>query len=284
MNSNPLISIVTAVRNGALYLPQLVNSVLQQDYSNFEHIIIDDGSTDGGATVTVLKNYRHLHWWSRGNKGQYATQNEGIAAAQGNIISIISSDDVYVTPSAFTHVINYWDAHPECKIVYGKTLQMDEKGKLLPYQVDITGRYPQWLLRHYLYIQHCSLFVAKDLVMSGDGSGVWFDPSFKYAGDWDWIIRLFSATPYVGYVAQPLAIVRIHDKQTSRTATYEAIMREHKRICITYGANYHLHLFLRKIFQYRAMTLIARAMLRVKGFSGLADLGKDWVQRRYEKS
>ncbi len=280
MNSNPLISIVTAVRNDALYLPQLVNSVLQQDYPNFEHIIIDDGSNDDGATVSVLKSYPHLRWWSRGNKGQYATQNEGIAAAQGDIISIISSDDVYVTPSVFTHVINYWHTHPECEIVYGKTLQMDEKSRLLPYQVDITGQYPQWLLRHYLYIQHCSLFVAKNLVVD---RGIWFDPSFKYAGDWDWIIRLFSASPQVGYLAQPLAILRIHDKQASRTATCESIMREHRKVCQTYGANYHLHIFLRKTFQYRAMILIAIATLRNKGFSGLADLGKDWVQRRYEK-
>src|SRR5438876_704742 len=72
---------------------ELIKSVLEQDYLHIEHIIIDDGSTDDGATVEVLKRYPHLRWWSRENKGQYATLNEGLATARGSVVGIISADD-----------------------------------------------------------------------------------------------------------------------------------------------------------------------------------------------
>ena len=79
----PLVSIVTPVYNGSLYLEEFIRSVLAQDYPRIEHIVIDDGSTDGGATVEILKRFPHLRWWSRENKGQYPTMNEGFAAADG---------------------------------------------------------------------------------------------------------------------------------------------------------------------------------------------------------
>ena len=162
MNTDrPLISIITAVHNGADYLRPLIDSVLQQDYPNVEHIVIDDGSNDGGATVEILEHYPHLRWWSRENRGQYATQNEGIKAARGEIVGIISADDLYETPDTFSRVVNYWQDHPGCNMVYGKTRRIDAAGQLFPYQLDVTGHYPLDWLRYVLYIQHCSLFVTR---------------------------------------------------------------------------------------------------------------------------
>jgi glycosyltransferase involved in cell wall biosynthesis len=55
IEKQPLISIITPVYNGADYLDELILSVLQQDYPHIEHIIIDDGSNDNGATLAILK-------------------------------------------------------------------------------------------------------------------------------------------------------------------------------------------------------------------------------------
>src|SRR5512142_3060691 len=95
----PPVSMVTPVYNGAEYLEDLIHSVLSQDYPNIEHIIIDDGSQDSGATVAILRKYPHLHWWSRPNKGQYATMNEGLLAARGDILCFVNADDL-VAPNA----------------------------------------------------------------------------------------------------------------------------------------------------------------------------------------
>src|SRR5574341_2572398 len=86
MQSKPLVTIMTPVYNGAAYLEELIASVRDQDYPYVEHLIIDDGSTDNGVTVEILRKYPHLRWWSRPNQGQYATMNEGLQAAQGELI------------------------------------------------------------------------------------------------------------------------------------------------------------------------------------------------------
>lgn len=281
MTQYPLISIITAVRNGAPFIGQLIESVLHQDYPHFEHIIIDDGSTDDGATVGILANYPHLNWWSRENKGQYATQNEAIAVARGELISIISADDVYFSPHTFSRVYECWSSYPDVELIYGKTLHMDTGGTLLPYQVDITGNYPKWLMRCYEYIQHCSLFVSRGFLVQ---NGVLFDGSFKYAGDWDWISRLVNASTQIRYLNEPLSVIRDHPNQTSRKAAVQAIELEHRRVCTNNHASYLGHRLITKLVQYRAMTLIATATLRTAGINGLFRLGNDWLHRRYVKA
>ena len=62
------VSIITPAYNGAEYLEELFESVLKQDYPNIEHIIVDDGSQDNGATISILQKYPHLHWRSRPNR------------------------------------------------------------------------------------------------------------------------------------------------------------------------------------------------------------------------
>lgn len=279
MKESPLISVITAVKNGAPYLEELIESVKAQDYPHFEHIIIDDGSDDDGATVSILQKYPHLRWWSRPNRGQYATQNEGISAAHGQILSVISADDSYIVPGTFSQVVNLWQTNSaDDYLVYGKTLQMDANGNLLPYQVDITGAYPLRFLSSYLFIQHCSLFVSRGLIFDND---IWFDPSYKYAGDWDWIVRLTRAASSVGYLPLPLSQVRIHGDQTSRLAASKAIMEEHQRVCRSYGGRYLVHRLLKKMFQYRAMTMIALTTLRKGGVKDLVDLSSDWLRRKF---
>lgn len=268
-----MVSIITPVYNGSEYLEELIRSVQQQDYSHIEHIIIDDGSTDGGATVAILKRYPHLRWWSRENKGQYATLNEGLAAAKGDIVGIISADDKYVVPSALSAVIEFWQSHPECECIYGRTLRIDSKGSLLP--LDPTLRqepFPMWFLRYTLLISHCSLFVTKTLVTD---KGIWFDPSFRYAGDWDWIIRLSQASRF-GYLDRPLSLYRDHPVQTTHQAGQKILALEVRRILKRYKASYVFYLYL--VYQHRIIKGLW--ILKSRGLQALRAEVRNWLQRR----
>ena len=273
IGKEPLISIITPVYNGSEYLDELIRSVQQQDYPNIEHIIIDDGSNDNGATVAILERYPHLRWWSRENKGQYATQNEGLAAAKGGIVGIIAADDKYVTPSALSAVVEFSQSHPECGCVYGRTLRIDSKGAPLP--LDPTLRqepFPAWFLRYSLLISHCSLFVAKRLITDKE---IWFDPSFKYAGDWDWIIRLSQASKF-GYLDQPLSMYRQHPVQGTQQASQKNWSIETRKVLKRYKSNYALYLFL--VYQHRVMK--ALWLLRERGLRGLHKEARNWLKRR----
>ena len=229
--------------------------MLQQDYLNIEHIIIDDGSTDNGATIAVLKRYPHLRWWSRGNKGQYQTLNEGIAAAQVAILGIISADDMYVTPNAISAVMSYWQLHPRFGCVYGRVLKVDEDGHQLPLEnyVEINGPFPLWLLRYKSLIYHCSLFIAKEIIT---GNEIWFDPAFRYLGDWDWIIRLSKTGCEFGFLDQILSKYRIYSGQFSSTAGVDLWLTETRAVCRRNGVNYGLCLLLKRVLnaRYRALS------------------------------
>jgi len=85
------ISIITPTLNHAQYIEDTILSVKNQDYSDFEHIIIDGGSTDG--TVDILKKYPHLIWISEKDSGQSNAINKGFKMASGDILAWINSDD-----------------------------------------------------------------------------------------------------------------------------------------------------------------------------------------------
>ena len=91
----PLISIITPSLNRADMIATAIESVLVQGYSQFEHIIVDGGSTDG--TLDVLKKYPHLHLLSGKDQGVYDALNKGIAVAHGEIIGQLNTDDYYET-------------------------------------------------------------------------------------------------------------------------------------------------------------------------------------------
>ncbi|MCW5798248.1 MAG: hypothetical protein LZF60_220141 [Nitrospira sp.] len=89
----PRISIVTPCLNGRPFIEEAIQSVLDQDYPNVEHIIVDGGSTDG--TLDVLKKYSHLRVISEPDQGLYDALNKGVRLSTGDIIGHLNCDDLY---------------------------------------------------------------------------------------------------------------------------------------------------------------------------------------------
>lgn len=89
----PLFSIITPCLNRAEFIAEAVESVLAQNSQDFEHIIIDGGSTDG--TLEILKRYSHLQVHSEKDKGMYDALNRGLGLARGEIVGFLNSDDLY---------------------------------------------------------------------------------------------------------------------------------------------------------------------------------------------
>ncbi len=84
-------SILTPSYNSARYIKRAINSVLAQEYTNWEHIIIDGSSTDN--TVEILKSFPHLNWLSEPDKGQSDAMNKAFAKSTGDIIIYLNADD-----------------------------------------------------------------------------------------------------------------------------------------------------------------------------------------------
>ena len=272
MQSPPLVSIITPVYNGAAYLDELIVSVRDQDYPFIEHIIIDDGSNDNGATQAILKKYPHLRWWSRENLGQYATMNEGLETASGEIICFVSADDL-VLPGAVHSVIELMQRHPEYDGIAGLSQFIDETSAPYP----IIFPFQTAPLRYYAYftqIAHCSLYLKRESLLK---KNLFFNPSLRYVGDYDWILQILDQLNLTRTDFH-LSAVRIHGVQTS--IQQKSAMDEERRLVVT---SLRINPFLFKV--YTGIYVIAHDLEKLrfasanKGFEGAWQLIVNHYQR-----
>lgn len=272
----PLVTIVTPVYNGAKFIEDLILSVKSQDYPQVEHIVVDDGSDDNGETVRILKKYSHLRWWSQRNQGQYAAMNEGLLAAKGDLVCFISSDDILL-PDAITAAIQFFRLHPEMDGGFGLTGYMDEQGlPLFPPSLFPTA--PFRFVGYFAHVSHCSLYLKRERLMQSE---LLFDPSLKYTGDYDWMIRIVDAPMKIGRIKQKLSLIRLHSSQTSQlyvSAGLEEIERVYKRHAINIALR-RLVLFFH-FFYYRFWEMGEK--YRMGGLRALAGHIVGFIRRRVQ--
>ena len=273
MQSPPLVSIITPVYNGAAYLDELIVSVRDQDYPFIEHVIIDDGSNDNGATIAVLKKYPHLRWWSRENRGQYATMNEGLDAAKGEVVCFISADDILAN-GAIRSAMEFIKAHSDYDGVYGFTAFMREDGRpYLPF-----APFRRSSLKFYAYLwhmSHCSLYLKRDVLKK---KILYFDAALRYAGDYDWIIRLINNGVKIELLPQTLSWIRIHEDQTSVKQRNKARL-ERESIAQKNGINPLLYLFAIIVTTWLFNFYKFFFTIKQTGLKGGSRLMKNWLRK-----
>jgi glycosyltransferase involved in cell wall biosynthesis len=110
------ISILTPSFNSGRYLERAIKSVLAQNDPDFEHIVVDGGSTD--ETVSILRRHPHLKWVSEPDEGQCDAMNKAFAQSSGEIIAYLNADDWFEL-GIFAHIRQLFSAHPEAGMVVG---------------------------------------------------------------------------------------------------------------------------------------------------------------------
>lgn len=194
----PLITIVTAVYNGAEFLEQTIKSVLDQSYDNVEYIVVDGGSTD--ATLSIIKKYEDAidYWVSEPDAGVYDAMNKGISLAAGSWVGLINADDYY-SPVALDIVVNSVGRR-SVDIVCGG--------------LDIVGRLDGMLISHrkanYLklpfgmYVNHPACFVRSAVYKKH-----WcYDSSLKIAADYKFFLMSYVSRLRFYNVPSRLAVMR----------------------------------------------------------------------------
>jgi glycosyltransferase involved in cell wall biosynthesis len=177
--SKPLLSIITIVFNGGKTLQKTIEHVINQDYKNYEYIIIDGGSSDN--SVDIIKRYgKYLSFWiSEKDNGIYDALNKGISKTKGDIIGIINSDDWY-EPGAFKHIADHYSANPGADIYYG-LLRFWTAGNNV---MAVQGYTDEYLT--YGMISHPTCFVKKTVY---DTYGT-FNTKYRIAADYDFMLRV----------------------------------------------------------------------------------------------
>ena len=206
----PFISVITPSYNQGAFIRETIESVLQQNYPRYEHIVADGGSTDG--TVDVLRSYPHLCWVSEPDEGQSDAFNKGLAVVspQSEVICWLNSDDT-LCPGAFHVVGERFSQHPEHAVLIGNTVYVDEEGRLLK-QSAAQLISANDLVHGCANVQQPSTFFRRR-VFQEVGS---LDETLHYAMDHDFFIRVLREYSAM-IVDADLARFRFHSRSKSRT-------------------------------------------------------------------
>jgi glycosyltransferase involved in cell wall biosynthesis len=128
--SSPLVSIITPTYNHEAFIAQCIESVLAQTYSNWEQIIIDDGSTD--KTAEIVRRYddsriRYCHQDNAGIEALAHTYNRALGMAQGSLVAILEGDDFWPVDKLSLTVPAFEDSL--VVLAYGEMREADSKGR-----------------------------------------------------------------------------------------------------------------------------------------------------------
>jgi glycosyltransferase involved in cell wall biosynthesis len=213
----PAVSIVIPVYNGANYLAEAIDSALGQTYPAHEVIVVDDGSTDGGATRRIAEGYgdrvRYIH---RQNGGCGAALNTGIAAMSGTYFSWLSHDDVYPPDKLVRQVEVLGDLADRETIIYGDYELIDAESRLIGrISLETIGTREQLAIPLYPLlngVMHgCGMLVPRALF---ERYGC-FDPTLRTSQDYALWFR-FLRHVAVRYEPHVFVRSRVHDAQGSR--------------------------------------------------------------------
>lgn len=177
--AEPLFSIIIVVYNGAKTISSAIDSVLAQVFTNFELVIIDGGSSDN--TVSIIKTYgSKIHFFStEPDNGIYDAMNKGIAAAKGEYLYFLGSDDTLFNEQVLHQVADSINLQP-ADLIYGNVL-MSTSGQ----RYDGAFTYEKLLTKN---ISHQAIFYKRTIFQQLGG----YNLKYKLHADWDFNLTCFK--------------------------------------------------------------------------------------------
>lgn len=193
----PLISVITPVYNGEKTICETIFSVLNQTFTDWELIIINDGSQDGTLEIVESIQDFRIQIFSYPNSGQATSRNRGFSHSIGEYIAFLDADDLW-TPDKLETQLQALQNNPQAAVSYSWSDSIDETGKFLRRGSHITLNgdiFKNLLLINFLENGSNPLIRRQALMEIGD-----FETSLTPAEDWDMWLRLatryhFTAVP-----------------------------------------------------------------------------------------
>jgi hypothetical protein len=210
--SSSKISVVMSVYNGESFLAEAVESVLAQTFSDFEFIIIDDGSTD--RVPEILSGYAkrdaRVRVFPQQNEGRPQSLNRGISLAAAPLIARMDADDISL-PRRFEQQVKLMEARPEIVLLSGPVEFIGYDGRRIggfrPPETDGEIRIK---MRHTNVFYHPTVMMRREHVLAAGG----YRKALRDADDYDLFLRM-AERGKMAALAEPVLAYRVHPEQAS---------------------------------------------------------------------
>lgn len=274
------VSVVVPAFNAERWLAETIQSVLNQTFTGFELIVVDDGSTDGTATVAKSFQDVRVRYIRQGNRGLSGARNTGIRAARGSIVAFLDADDLFHPQKLAQQMAAFENDRRVGGVVCGYET-IDESGTQLHEERPWLSA-PLIDLRTLLFwnpILPSALAVRRDLLFT---AGL-FDEKLQRYEDWDLPLRLASQDCRMVWVKEVLVAYRRHGQNMSTAAELvpvatDAAVGFMKRFFSHPGIPAEIRSLEGKVFGNLYLDAAARAF-----GAGLGEHGRRWLETAVER-
>ncbi|MEM6837285.1 MAG: glycosyltransferase [Cyanobacteria bacterium P01_C01_bin.120] len=220
----PKVSVIIPAYNAVAYLPQTINSVLRQTFTDYEVLIVDDGSSDNTADWAAQIRDSRVKLISQPNQGAGAARNTGVKNAQGDCVAFLDADDLW-EPTKLAKQVERLDQQPEVGLVHTWITIANPDGSLSDRTMQTDGEGHIWnQVVVYNPLKCGSTAMVRRQCFEELG---YFDQSLKYSEDWDMWIRIARNYAF-SVIAEPLTYYRIHPFNKSKN--YEGQLKCFRQI------------------------------------------------------
>ncbi len=227
----PAVSVLMSVYNGQRYLEQAVQSVLNQEFSDFEFLVFDDASTDQSRQILEQcskQDGRVKVHVNTSNFGLTRSLNQGITLAKGEFVARIDADDLAL-PGRLARQAEYLNHQQSCAVVGSVAQLIDASGQ----QHGVTETFSHGALAAQLFffnsITHSSVMFRRKVILGLGG----YDEQFTRAQDYDLWLRCLAGGHRVELLPDVLTSHRQHDHRV--TATQADNMEHYRRLALKRG-------------------------------------------------
>lgn len=260
--NRPRVSIITPSYNQGRFIRATIESVLKQDYTNIEYIIMDGGSTD--ETAAIAKEYStRLTFISEPDRGQSHAINKGFRLARGEIVSWLNSDDILL-PGAVAHAVHAFEQTPTLGAVYGEGYLIDYDGKIKS-RFLATEPFDLWKLIYVSdYILQQTVYFRR-AVFEEVG---FINEDLHWGMDWEILMRI-GKRYWIEYIPQYMGCLREYAEAKTFSGGHKrfrelaTIMRSHGRMRYPPGYfSYGLHTYQEIICRHVPISLLRHLISR----------------------
>lgn len=207
------ISVIMPCYNAEKYIGQAIQSILQQTFTDFKLLVIDDGSTDGTANeIRKFKDRRIKYHRLPLNKGNYVARNAGIKMAKGKYIAMMDADDISL-PYRLQVQFEYLEKYKSVGCIGGLSEIIDNKGHLVGHiSRPLSHKQIKVSFLKDNYLTQSTIMIRTGLLRK---YGLSYNESYRYSSDYDFVARVLEITK-VHNLEKVLVRYRVHESQISR--------------------------------------------------------------------